>query len=38
MLAQNIRVEDHLIDQLFTSTDKRLACTLLLLARYGQED
>ena len=37
MLAQNIRVEGHLIDQLFNSTDKRLARTLLLLARYGTE-
>jgi CRP/FNR family transcriptional regulator, cyclic AMP receptor protein len=38
MLARNIRVEAGLIDQLFNSTEKRLARTLLLLARYGQED
>ena len=35
MLARNIRVEEDLIDQLFNSTEKRLARTLLLLARYG---
>jgi CRP/FNR family transcriptional regulator, cyclic AMP receptor protein len=38
MLARNIRVEADLIDQLFNSTEKRLARTLLLLARYGAED
>jgi CRP/FNR family transcriptional regulator, cyclic AMP receptor protein len=38
MLARNIRVEEDLIDQLFNSSEKRLARTLLLLARYGQED
>ena len=38
MLARNIRVEADLIDQLFNSTEKRLARTLLLLARYGEED
>jgi CRP/FNR family transcriptional regulator, cyclic AMP receptor protein len=38
MLARNIRVEADLIDQLFNSTEKRLARTLLLLARYGKED
>jgi CRP-like cAMP-binding protein len=38
MLARNIRVEDDLIDQLFNSSEKRLARTLLLLARYGKED
>jgi CRP/FNR family cyclic AMP-dependent transcriptional regulator len=38
MLARNIRVEADLVDQLFNSTEKRLARTLLLLARYGQED
>jgi len=38
MLARNIRVEADLIDQLFNSTEKRLARTLLLLARYGMED
>jgi CRP/FNR family cyclic AMP-dependent transcriptional regulator len=35
VLARNIRVEEDLIDQLFNSTEKRLARTLLLLARYG---
>jgi CRP/FNR family cyclic AMP-dependent transcriptional regulator len=38
MLARNIRVEEDLIDQLFNSSEKRLARTLLLLARYGKED
>jgi CRP/FNR family cyclic AMP-dependent transcriptional regulator len=38
MLARNIRVEADLIDQLFNSTEKRLARALLLIARYGQED
>jgi CRP-like cAMP-binding protein len=38
MLARNIRVEGDLIDQLFNSSEKRLARTLLLLARYGKED
>jgi CRP/FNR family cyclic AMP-dependent transcriptional regulator len=38
MLARNIRVEADLVDQLFNSTEKRLARTLLLLARYGRED
>jgi CRP/FNR family cyclic AMP-dependent transcriptional regulator len=38
MLARNIRVEADLIDQLFNSTEKRLARTLLLLARYGGEE
>jgi CRP/FNR family cyclic AMP-dependent transcriptional regulator len=37
MLARNIRVEEDLIDQLFNSTEKRLARTLLLLARYGAQ-
>jgi CRP/FNR family transcriptional regulator, cyclic AMP receptor protein len=37
MLARNIRVEADLVDQLFNSTEKRLARTLLLLARYGKE-
>ena len=35
MLGRNIRVEADLIDQLFNSSEKRLARTLLLLARYG---
>src|SRR6202158_1110130 len=38
MLSRNIRIEEDLIDQLFNSTEKRLARTLLLLARYGEED
>jgi CRP/FNR family cyclic AMP-dependent transcriptional regulator len=38
MLAHNIRVEEDLIDQLFNSSEKRLARTLLLLARYGEQD
>jgi CRP/FNR family cyclic AMP-dependent transcriptional regulator len=37
MLSRNIRVEADLVDQLFNSTEKRLARTLLLLARYGKE-
>jgi CRP/FNR family cyclic AMP-dependent transcriptional regulator len=35
MLSRNIRVEEDLVDQLFNSSEKRLARTLLLLARYG---
>jgi CRP-like cAMP-binding protein len=38
MLARNIRIEEDLIDQLFNSSEKRLARTLLLLARYGRHD
>ena len=38
MLGRNIRVEEDLIDQLFNSSEKRLARTLLLLARYGTDD
>jgi CRP/FNR family transcriptional regulator, cyclic AMP receptor protein len=37
LLARNIRIEEDLIDQLFNSSEKRLACTLLL-ARYGKRD
>jgi CRP/FNR family cyclic AMP-dependent transcriptional regulator len=37
MLTRNIRIEEDLIDQLFNSSEKRLARTLLLLARYGKE-
>jgi len=37
MLVRNIRIEEDLIDQLFNSTEKRLARTLLLLARYGAQ-
>ena len=38
MLSRNIRIEEDLVDQLFNSTEKRLARALLLLARYGTED
>ena len=38
MLSRNIRVEEDLIDQMFNSSEKRLARTLLLLARYGKQD
>src|SRR6202050_2654810 len=37
MLSRNMRVEEDLIDQLFNSTEKRLARTLLLLASYGKQ-
>src|SRR6188768_2493711 len=38
MLARNIRIEEDLVDQLFNCSEKRLARTLLLLARYGKHD
>ena len=38
MLTRNIRIEEDLVDQLFNSSEKRLARTLLLLARYGREE
>src|SRR6202140_1745525 len=38
MLARNIRIEEDLVDQLFNSSEKRLARPLLLLARYGKQD
>jgi len=38
MLTRNIRVEEDLIDQLFNSSEKRLARALLLLARFGGQD
>lgn len=38
MLTRNIRIEEDLIDQLFNSAEKRLARTLLLLARYGNQN
>ena len=38
MLERNVRIEEDLIDQLFNSSEKRLARTLLLLARYGKQD
>jgi CRP-like cAMP-binding protein len=37
ILARNIRVEEDLVDQLFNSTEKRLARLLLLLANFGKE-
>ena len=37
LLARTIRVEEDLIDQLFNSSEKRLARALLLLAHFGQE-
>jgi CRP/FNR family transcriptional regulator, cyclic AMP receptor protein len=36
MVTRNLRTEEDLIDQLFNSSEKRLARTLLLLARYGK--
>ena len=38
MLARNIRIEEDLVDQLFNSSEKRLARALLLLSRYGNDD
>ncbi len=38
MLTRNIRIEEDLVDQLFNSSEKRLARALLLLARYGTEE
>ena len=38
MLTRNVRIEADLVDQLFNSTEKRLARALLLLARYGKDD
>jgi CRP/FNR family cyclic AMP-dependent transcriptional regulator len=37
ILARNARVEEDLLDQLFNSTEKRLARVLLLLANFGKE-
>jgi CRP/FNR family transcriptional regulator, cyclic AMP receptor protein len=37
ILTRNIRIEEDLIDQLFNSSEKRLARALLLLARYGKQ-
>jgi CRP/FNR family transcriptional regulator, cyclic AMP receptor protein len=37
LLSRNIRIEDDLIDQLFNSSERRLARLLLLLANFGQE-
>jgi CRP/FNR family cyclic AMP-dependent transcriptional regulator len=38
ILARNIRIEEDLVDQLFNSSEKRLARILLLLAQYGKQD
>ncbi len=38
MLERNVRIEEDLVDQLFNSSEKRLARTLLLLARYGKKE
>jgi CRP/FNR family cyclic AMP-dependent transcriptional regulator len=38
MLARNIRIEEDLVDQLFNSSEKRLARTLLLLAQFAKTD
>ena len=38
LLSRNIRIEEDLVDQLFNSSEKRLARTLLLLAQYGTKD
>jgi CRP/FNR family cyclic AMP-dependent transcriptional regulator len=38
MLARNMRLEEDLVDQLFNSSEKRLARALLLLARYGKQN
>ena len=37
VLSRNIRIEEDLIDQLFNSSEKRLARALLLMARYGMD-
>jgi CRP/FNR family transcriptional regulator, cyclic AMP receptor protein len=37
LLARNVRYEEDLVDQLFNSSEKRLARVLLLLARFGKE-
>ena len=37
MLTRNVRIEQDLIDMLFNDAEKRLARTLLLMARYGEE-
>ncbi|MGD0966167.1 MAG: Crp/Fnr family transcriptional regulator [Candidatus Acidiferrales bacterium] len=38
MLRRNVRIEEDLVDQLFNSSEKRLARALLLIARYGNEE
>jgi CRP-like cAMP-binding protein len=37
LLSRNIRIEEDLVDQLFNSSEKRLARVLLLLAHFGKE-
>ena len=37
LLARNVRYEEDLVDQLFNSSEKRLARILLLLAHFGKE-
>ena len=37
LLARNIRIEEDLVDQLFNSSEKRLARVLLLMAHFGKE-
>ena len=37
LLSRNVRIEEDLVDQLFNSSEKRLARILLLLAQYGKE-
>ena len=38
MVSRNVRIEEDLVDQLFNSSEKRLARALLLLARYGKQN
>jgi len=38
VLKRNVRIEENLVDQLFNSTEKRLARTLWLIARHGNEE
>ena len=37
LLSRSIKIEEDLVDQLFNSSEKRLARVLLLLANFGQE-
>ena len=37
LLSRNLRIEEDLVNQLFNSSEKRLARTLLLMARYGKD-
>jgi CRP-like cAMP-binding protein len=38
LLSRNVRIEEDLVDQLFNSSEKRLARVLLLLAHFGKEE